>query len=425
MFNGLQGGATATLLQNAAPVQKVQNAAPIQHFQNAAPVHYYQPVVAPPQASGGVVLGANTTYQPPDNSAQIAAQHNAQLAAEQAQRDAQAASYDQGIGNVNSALGRLPGQQDVVLGNIDTAYNSAFNQLLQGKARGQSAYDTAGSQALQDYNLGKTQATQGYNTAKTQTGQDYVGSKNTIGSNAGSSLNSLMRLLGSRGAGGSSAALFNAPQAVARQATIQRNDVGQTFGRNQQALDTGYNTGIANMDQTYGRNKNALDTNWNNYLSDYGQSATDLSNQRTNNQSALQATINSNRANLLQQLANFTTRRGFLSGASPGDAIASAQPYLDQANQLISQADAAGRQVPVSINAHPASYNAPQLAAQTPYTPPSLASYTVNPNAAPTYQNQNQGANDFLTPYLASLLGKQKLPGTIGSTAATSIPVAG
>ena len=246
------------------------------------------------------------------------------------------AAYDQGIGNVNTQLGQIPGQRNVGLSNIDTSYNSALNQLLQGKARSQTAYDTTSgqakqdydlakslaaqgygtqsSQALQDYTLGKANAKNTYDTTKLQTGQDYVGAKNTIGSQAGTALNSLLRLLGSRGAGGGSAYNISAPGAVARQATIQRNDVGHQFGRNQQALDTTYNTGIQGFNTTYGRNKNALDTSynqgiqgidqsygrntnaletgWQNYLSDLTQNQNDPTSNKTIQENDLQAGIN-------------------------------------------------------------------------------------------------------------------------------------
>jgi len=395
---------------------------------------------------------------------QQAAQEAAQAAAQKAADDqARAAGFDQQIAQYQYQLGLGTGQLSAGNANIDQSYNTAFNQLAQTKARSQTGYDTAGAQALQDYNTGRTQnqnaydttsqqSLQDFNTAKTnatnqyntigqQSRQDYVGAKNTIGANAGSSLNSLLRLLGSRGAGGGSAAQFAAPQAVARGASIQRGEVGQTFGRNQQALDTNYNLNNAAFDTNYGRNKNALDTNfnlnsqlqdtafgrnrnaldtnWQNYLSDYGNSVTDIGNQRTNQQNNLQSTVYRQQSDILNQLANTAGQRANVTGLTPGAMVGAAQPYYNQANDLLSRSIALNRGVDVPLTARPASYNAPALApppgynppaleAAPAYTPPDISQYIVNPNAAPTVQGQPVG-NDYFSPYLAALTGKKQL----------------
>lgn len=256
--------------------------------------------------------------------------------------------YDQAIGNVNTGISQLDPQQQVGLSNINTGYNSSLNQLLQAEAQNQQAY----------------------NTNKTQTAQDYVGTKNQIGSYAGNSLNGLQRLLGSRGAGGSSAYLFNAPQAVAQMASQQRSAAGQTFGRNQQALDT----------------------NWNNYETGVGSSKTNLANQKTNSVNSLQSQIDTSRANLLQSLATLQAQRAAVAGGSPTGA---AQPYLDQANSYLSQATQLGQQVPV-YQTNPTTYNAP-----------TLDHYTANQFATPQVSGSNV-PSDGVAPSLAYLLGANK-----------------
>jgi hypothetical protein len=249
-------------------------------------------------------------------------------------------AYDQAIGNTQSAIDRLTGQQSAQQANIQTAYKNALDQLLSGKNRAEGTYSTT----------------------KTQTGQDYVSGKNTIGSQAGSSLSGLLRLLGSRGAGGGSAYQFNAPEAVARQATLQRGDLGQTFGRNM----------------------GALDTNWNNYLTDYGNSIKDVDLQKAEQTSTLQDTINTNRASLLQTLAQLTS-------AKTGN-VSDAQPYLNQANSLL---DRVG------------TYRTPAMNYKVgAYTAPSLDKYTSSA-VTPTYQGQ-QASNDYFSPYLQALLGKKQ-----------------
>lgn len=265
---------------------------------------------------------------------------------------AQLASYDQSIGNVNSALGRLGAQFNSGASGIDSSYQNALNQLL----------------------LGKNQSNATYTTNKQQTSKDYIGAKNSIGANAGSSLNSLLRLLGSRGAGGGSAATVSAPGAVARQATQQRGDVGNTFGSNNQALDT----------------------NWNNYLTGYDNQVSSANNQRDQQKSELQRSIDNNRASLLQTLAQLSGQRAQAAG---GNATGAAQPYLDQANSVLDRT---------------ANYSTAPISYQTQaYNAPELSKYTTNPNATPTYQGQSQ-TNDFFSPYLSALLGK-KQPGTVAA----------
>lgn len=252
------------------------------------------------------------------------------------------AAYDQAIANTQAGINRLDPSLQSGLGSIDTSYRDALNQLLLGRNQAQTSYDQN----------------------KQSTAQDYIGAKNTIGSNAGSTLNGLLRLLGSRGAGGGSAYLQAAPGAVARGATLQRADVANQFGANSQALDSG----------------------WNNYLTGYNNQVSSASNQRDQQRQSLQGNIDTNRASLLQSLAQLVSQRS--------NSSASAQPYLDQANALLDKS---------------ANYTTPGIDYQTQaYTPPSLTSYTTNPQAAPTLQGQT-ASNDYYSPYLQSLLGKKQL----------------
>lgn len=259
------------------------------------------------------------------------------------------ASYDQAIGNTNSALGRLGNQFNSGNSAIDASYQNALNQLL----------------------LGKNQSQQSYNTNKQQAAQNYVGAKNTIGANAGASLSGLQRLLGSRGAGGGSAYNQAVPDEVARQATLQRADVSNTFGQNNQALDT----------------------NWQNYQTGYNNSVMDVTNQRDQQRQGLQNNIETNRASLLQMLAQLSGQRAQAAG---GNQVGAAQPFLDQANTIL---DNASRYQVAPINYQTQAYAAPEL-----------SSYSTNPMATPTFQGQGL-SNDYFSPYLAALIGQKKQVG--------------
>jgi hypothetical protein len=251
-----------------------------------------------------------------------------------------AASYDTGIANLQSGLNNLDPQRATGIQNIDQSLQSALQQLLQGRNQAEGA-------------MGQT---------KTRAGQDYSIGKNTINSYAGAGLQGLRRLMGSRGAGGGSAYTQAAPGAAAREATLQRNDLGRTYGQNMQDVDTG----------------------WNNYLQGYGESVQDVNNQGITQKNTLEDTYRSNKASILQQIAQLT--------ANKTGSIAGAQPYIDQANQLLGQ---------VGRTANPTfQYNTQA------YQAPSLGSYTAS-RTTPTFQGQQQG-NDFTSPYLQALLGKKK-----------------
>ncbi len=262
------------------------------------------------------------------------------------------AAYQQQIDQYNQALQGLPTQLQGSQNQIQGAYQTALNQLL-----GQ-----------------KNQATAGYQTGTTGNQQSYVTNKNTIGANAGQSLNGLERLLGSRGAGGSSAALFSAPQAVAQQATAQRAGAGQTYGQNQQGLDTSYN----------------------NYLTQNSNDLNSIGSQRDQNLNSANAQSAQQSAQLNQQLA---TLQAQLAAAQGGNATTAAQPYLDQANALLQSAGKLG------LNTFTPQYNT------AAYQAPTAASYTANQFAAPVTGNPQAGIiNNTVSPALQSLL-KPKLSG--------------
>lgn len=262
------------------------------------------------------------------------------------------AAYTQAINQYQNQLGILPTQLQGSDAQIQDAYNTAYQTLL-GQAN---------------------QAKSSYGTATSGNQQNYVTAKNTIGTNAGQSLNGLERLLGSRGAGGSSAALFGAPQAVAQQATEERSGAGQTYGQNQAGLDTSYN----------------------NFLTGNQNDIGNIGKQRDTQLNGAQQQIDSTRAGLLQQLATLSAQQAAATG---GNSTSAAQPFLDQANQYLSSAANLGLNVP-SFN-----YNT------NAYSAPTASSYATNPFAAPVTSNPSQGIlNNTVSPALSTLL-KPKLSG--------------
>lgn len=240
---------------------------------------------------------------------------------------------------LQQALGQLPQQLQIAQGNIQGQYGQNLNEL----------------------NSGQQQAQQQYNQGTTQNSQQYVGNKNQINDQASSGLHSLLRLLGSRGAGGSSDALYSAPGAVATDASQKRAGAGSTFGANQQSLDSN----IAN------------------YNTGFNQSKQKLSDWLTQNLNSAQQQSDQTQQGILAQIA----------GIQP--TTAAAQPFLDQSNALNNEVTNLGKLNPTYTGTTPT------------YTAPPISSYAVNPTA-PVQTAQNAQESTTLSPFMSLLLGNQK-----------------
>lgn len=241
---------------------------------------------------------------------------------------------------INSALGRLPTELQTADSNIQNQYGTNLNQL----------------------NSGEQAAQQQYNQGTNQNSQQFVTNKNQINDQASSGLQSLLRTLGAHGAGGSSAALLEAPNAVGTVASQQRSGAGQTFGQNQQGLDTTYNT----------------------YETNLGNSKKQLSDWLSSNLQGAQSTSEGTKQTLLQQLA----------GLQPTQAAA--QPYIDQINQSANTVDQLAKLNPTYNGTTPT------------YTAPDISSYTVNQTGAPVLGTNGSNGTGAGTPFLNFLLGKDK-----------------
>lgn len=253
------------------------------------------------------------------------------------------AAFDQQINFLNQGLGRADSALASGLSGVDASWQNALNQLLAGKNQTEKDV-TASKKSLAD---------------------QFISAKNTIGYNSGSALNGILRLLGSRGAGGSSTAKVAVPGAVAREATLQRNDVSATNAEN---------------------NRN-VDSSWQKYLLGYDREVQSANTQRANNRGAIERQIADNKFSILQQIAALAGKR---AEAARGNAVGAMQPYLDQANAVANRA--------ANYTVAPINYNTQA------YEAPSLDKYTIDPGAAPTVQGQAQ-SNDYVSPYYAGLLG--------------------
>ena len=273
------------------------------------PIKDYGPV-------GGNVLGDNTAYQPGGGSGATA----------QDIADEQAYWQDQ-IDNANQQLGRLPNQQQIGERNIQNSYQSAYDRLLGDKATTQ----------------------RDYTTKRDQTVQDNITAKNNIDTGVRNQNTALQRLLGSRGAGSSSAARVLAPYAAALQGNQQRAQVQTSYGRNLQGLDTA----------------------WGDYQGDWTNSVGDLGVQRDTNLSTLRSGIDETKAKLLQAQSDAALQKAQAGGASYQSARAARAPYTQRINSILAQIDSLGK--------------APTFTPKTvAYQAPDLASYDYSATGAPT-----------------------------------------
>lgn len=256
--------------------------------------------------------------------------------------------FNQAIGTDNAALGRLPGQLGIAQGNINSQFTQKQNEL----------------------NSTKDQSQNSYNTGTNQNQQSFRTNKNQIADQASAGLSGLLRTLGAYGAGGSSEALYNAPQAVAGQASQQRAGAGQNYASNQSGLDT----------------------NWNNFLSQDKNERAKLTDWQTQNLNSAQAQSETTKQSLLSHLADLMGKKAEAQG---GSYTGAAQPFIDQANALSGQIDQLGALHPTYTGTTPV------------YSAPSLSSYQVADHGSPTVQT-NALTSTTSPSYLSLLMGQQK-----------------
>lgn len=313
----------------------------------------------PAPQGGGQVLGTSTDeYQPPSGGgggyvAPSGGGGGSIAPAAPAIDYAAIAAYDQGIGQANSGLERLTTQRDVGSQNIDFAHDSALNQLLSQRAENE----------------------RNYNETKVSTTKDNLKAKSNIDFRTGQRANALQKLLGSRGAGSSTAARVAAPWAAAKEGTDARKEVTDAF--------------TSNM--------GALDKNWEDFERRVLQTRAELWQKRHDQHTNLLAQLAEKRSSLLAQLAELQANRARAAGGNP---VAAAQPYLDQVNQANSQIDGLGRQ-----------FSGPMGFTQPTYATPNLSKYDYDALQAAKLGDQGDGSayTDSINPgYLSVLLNRKK-----------------
>lgn len=259
------------------------------------------------------------------------------------------ALLDSQIGSTQSALERLLGQRDIGYSNIDNSTIEEQNKLDQQKAL----------------------AERNYNTQKLQQTQDYTDNRSSVRADAGRQYTALQRLLGSMGAGRSSAAQVLAPFAVGREAATRFGEVQGTFGRNQQGLDTA----------------------WGDTTRAYTDNVADLQRQREQKRRELESGILQNEAGLRDTLAQLQASKTANAG---GDIMGVIAPQQSRIQQILSQIDELGRMSPV------------KALGNISYATPNVEQYNYSRFDAPTVDQNAPGAGDYVSPLTALLKRKEQ-----------------
>lgn len=248
------------------------------------------------------------------------------------------AAYDTYANQANDALARALKAFNDSRANIGGQFDTRVNEL--------------GSQ--------RTQTEANVNQQRTQNQQQLQSSRNAIRDSSSQGLRSLLAALGAQGAGGSSAAMFLAPEAVNSMATAQRAGAGQTFGENAQNIDT----------------------SWNNFLNNWSNEKKKVEDWRTNTERQTQA--------------DFDT-----TSKSLNDILGGIRNRIQPAEAFGSQIAGIAGSIPNTIA------QARTYTGETPvYNPASLSSYQLaqGPRAE---VGQTQGVDSNM-PWLNSILNREK-----------------
>lgn len=301
--------------------------------------------------TGGTQTGIPNSIRAPSGGQTAAQQQaSAQAAAESRARAAELAYLDDQQNQANAALGRIGDQRNIGNQNIESSYNQSLQGLLNSSSRAKQDYDLTKGRDLEDNR--NARASTDRSVARSSTG--------------------LQRLLGSQGAGSSSAAQILAPFAVARQGTERLGEIQSSFGRNQQNLDLGF-------DRTKEDEKNQ-------------RSALDLEKIRRGNE--LEAGLLQNEAGIRGQLSNFDIARAKAQGQDYTQIRGDVQGYNNTINQLLSRIDQLGNQFQNAIGpAKGVTFDTPDL---SQYNTGDLSRGRLNPELSAPVQDQVGGYYNLL-----------------------------
>ena len=244
------------------------------------------------------------------------------------------------------------GRYQTLLDGLDPALASGLKNLGESETQ-------ANTNATQQNN----RATRDFNTSELNSRNSKNQAINSVDTNARTMSDSLRRIIGMAGGSGASANLAGS-NAVARQASQQRDGVMGSYGKNEQALQTA-------RDDTQ---------------TDFEKLLAEIKRSRNTQEQALRGGIIDQRNNFNSTMADIDLERTSLRG---GDPLAAMQPYTDRFNT--NQAE---------LQALPEKYR--NIASRdVSVSKPALADYLVDKQAL-NASNQNGGQQQY-SPYKAFL----------------------
>lgn len=258
---------------------------------------------------------------------------------------------DAQIKAAQGGLGRIGDQRTTGLGNISKSFNDA-------NTKRQNQFNAA---------QGK------YDLTKTRNEQDYSNIRSGVRRDAGQQYTALQRLLGSAGAGRSSAAQILTPFAVGRQAA-------QRFGQ---------------TEDQFGRNMQDLDTSWQSTVAADAQAKRDLEDERANRESELRAGLLQSQLGFEDTLNNLRLQKTRLQGGGIDDVRSIINPYQSKIADLLSKIDGYGD---LKVTATP----------NVKFNAPSLQDYQYSRFEAPTLQGGGVDPRaDYTSPFVTLLRDKE------------------
>lgn len=256
------------------------------------------------------------------------------------------------------------------IGQYDNQLRNLGNLLGERNKATANDYNTQLNEARSNYNTQRNN----YDRATTQNRQNLQTERNKVQDTAARGLKGLQRLLGAMGAGGSSDALYVAPNAVTSQANQQLAGVNQNFGQNQQNIDS----------------------NWEAYQNDYNNDLKKLADWKAAQERANEQNVIQQRVNLLAQKAAAYANRGQY-GVSDGGKQAEITNLINNLNNRSHELE---KFVAPSYTGTTATYNAPSIE--------SYFDKAGQPELSAQVQDADVAGSDQQTPALQLLMGLKR-----------------
>jgi hypothetical protein len=265
----------------------------------------------------------------------------------------------------------------------DLAYLDDQEGLLRGMLGSAGRTREQGVQQIEDsFNTEKNRsdvdranAQSGFATKREDTTRDKMGAIGRVNSGARTLADSVRRILGMASGANSTAYKQAAPNAIARDASMKRTGVNDTFGRNFRDLDTAETSTMGNFDR---------------FLED-------LTTQKTQKRQGLEEGVLQQEQGVYRDLGEIARQRSLLQGGDYNAVRSATAPAMTAISDRQSALDNLFNQFRTPFNAKPVEV-----------ATPNLANYTVDKTAVNA--GRTGGGADNYSPYSAFARKKFQQP---------------